>query len=39
MTIFTKETDFLNALRKSSYSMEKLPDEITIPALRDGDEA
>ncbi len=29
--------NFLNALRKSSYSLEKLPDEITIPALRYGD--
>lgn len=39
MAVFTKETDFLNLLRKSSYSLEKLPDEIAIPALRVGDEA
>jgi len=39
MAIFTKETDFLETLRKSSFALESLPDEIAIPAIADGVEA
>ena len=35
MTIFTKETNFLEALRKSSFSLESLPDAISIPDVSD----
>jgi hypothetical protein len=38
MTIFTKETHFLEALRKSSFSLESLPDVISIPPVSDADE-
>ena len=35
MTIFTKETNFLETLRKSSFSLESLPDAISIPDVSD----
>ncbi len=36
MAIFSKETDFLEALRKSSFALESLPGEIAIPAIYEG---
>ncbi len=36
MTIFINETEsFLDKLRKSSFTLEKLPDEISIPNVSD----
>lgn len=37
--IFEEEAHFLDALRKSSFSLGSLPDAITIPALAEGDQA
>ena len=39
MTMLEQETNYLEALRKRSYALEKLPDHIVIPALTKGDDS